>query len=412
MAMFAKLLTNYMKEKYFTDISLAETVRLFINRHNLKTTCKVNREMFYQWKTSTKPSYKNCLIVWVLTKIFELSGKENKEFIGAACCNDYDPPINENNEVDETYHLILSSSKNLFIKNVLDSFKLPLHSPIMLLSQHEPLLIKYYFYPEVKNRYSNACFFINLPDYADEMAFYVELGELFQLSGRTPNSMVFKKTFVTMLQEKQAVYFCCINRFGHLSIDVRRRFAALLRSIYTECYDYLHLVLLGGQKLEELRYSDVHSLLNDTTRLDWQEWTYEDVQQLYQFYYKATLLPENVAQHFLDITGGHLKLLNLCFSWYGMGFNIDDFADKLIKEDTVIINDFILFFKTDNYRQQLINFLKKEKVEENLTFIHSKFLRMLYWKNLLIRREDGLYWRSKIIRKIGQKITTTFEKKE
>jgi len=44
-------------------------------------------------------------------------------------------------------------------------------------------------------------------------------------------------------------------------------------------------------------------------------------------------------------------------------------------------------------------------------FIRSEFLRMLYWKNLLICREEGLYWRSEIIRKIGQKITATFFKK-
>jgi|WetSurMetagenome_2_1015567.scaffolds.fasta_scaffold13218_4 hypothetical protein len=405
MPTFAELLTHYMLEKNFTDTSLAKEVQQLVARQNLKVNCKINREMFYQWRTNTSyPSHKNCLIVWILAKIFELSEREIQTFARAARCNESSLPTNNQPESNQIRYINLSSSKKIFINKLLDSFTLSLHSPIMLLSQHDLLTVERCFYSEIQSRYSSAHFFISLPDYADETTFYEELGKLFRFSICTSNSCSFKKAFINMLREHKTIYFCCISRFGHLEVDIRRKFAALLRSIYTECHGYLHLVLLGGRLLEELRYNDSHSLLNDTIRINWQEWTFEDVQYLYQFYC-TTILPEDIAQYFLNITGGHLKLLQTCFSWYqSSNIDVTHFVDRFLKEDTDIKEAFMSLLKTNKNKQSLANLLINEKVTGDTIFIRSELMRTLYWKNLLVCREDGLYWRGEIIRKIGQSI--------
>ena len=58
-------------------------------------------------------------------------------------------------------------------------------------------------------------------------------------------------------------------------------FAGVLRNLLEDPGLRLHVLLCGGQKLAELRFAGVLSLLNSAALLEWPEYTVDDVQRLY-----------------------------------------------------------------------------------------------------------------------------------
>ncbi len=157
--------------------------------------------------------------------------------------------------------------------------------------------------------------------------------------------------------------------------------------------------MFGREKLEELSRADnVHSLLNDAIVSYWPEWCYEDI----QLFYKSDSNAE-IAKYFLEITGAHLKLLNICFKWYQQNnLEIENFPDQLIP--TAEIQDlFTPFIQTEEQITLLKTFLSTRKVE-NKTILRNEFLKKLYWKNLLVKREDGFYWRCETIQNAGKSL--------
>jgi len=293
-----------------------------------------------------------------------------------------------------------------FINFLFDKFSVAHPYPIILLSQQDFPLIKDYFSSEkIINHYALERYrFVRLPDYADENSFYIELGKLFEFSSKVSNSSDFRNAFIQKIKQNEKPYFCFISCFEELSLQSRNTLAAILRSIHTECHKQLHLLLFGRQQLEELNHADnVHSLLNDAIISYWPEWSYEDIQLFYKFSYSNADLNSKRAKYFLEITGGHLKLLNICFNWYQQNnLEIENFPDQLIP--TAEIQDlFTPFIQTENQIKLLKNFLSVHQVA-NKTILMNEFLKKLYWKNLLVKREDGFYWRCKTIQNAGKSL--------
>jgi len=310
--------------------------------------------MFHYWRTKLQsPKNENCNVVHIVVKILELNAEDGQKLLDAARCGKIDSP-------PTTKPCVLKPplEKIQFIKNLLDKFDVVHPYPIILLSQQDFSLIDNYFKSVITERYASERYrFVRLPDYADENSFYIELGKLFEFSSNISNSSDFRNAFIQKVKQNEKPYFCFISRFEHLSLKTRNTLAAILRGIHTECHKQLHLLLFGREKLEELSRADnVHSLLNDAIVSYWPEWSYEDI----QLFYKSdsnTDLSSEIAKYFLEITGAHLKLLNICFKWYQQNnLEIENFPDQLIP--TAEIQDlFTPFIQTENYIT-LLNFYR------------------------------------------------------
>ncbi len=403
MSEFSELLNKYVKEKGFSSQDLANMVKKHAKENNIKLNCGSNREMFDQWRTNkSKPSDKNCNVVHILVKIFEMNVEDGQKLLDAARCGKIQLPVTPKPCFQK---LKLPEEKIKFINFLLDKFSVAHLYPIILLSQQDFPLIDNYIRSVIIDHYAEERYrFVRLPDYADENSFYIELGKLFGFSSNISNSSDFRNAFIQKVKQNKKPYFCFISRFEHLSLETRNTLAAILRSIHTECHKQLHLLLFGREKLEELSRADnVHSLLNDAIISYWPEWSYEDIQLFYKFSYSNADLSSEIAKYFLEITGGHLKLLNICFNWYQQNsLEVENFPDQLIP--TAEIQDlFTPFIQTENHIRLLKTDLSTHKVA-NKTILMDEFLKKLYWKNLLVKREDGFYWRCETIQKAGKSL--------
>ena len=403
MSEFSELLNNHVKEKGFSSQDLVKMVEKHAKENNIKLNCGINREMFDQWRTKTKrPHEKNCNVVDILVKILELNAEDGQKLLDVAGCG----KIESSFTTKPCFQFKKPPLEKIkFINFLLDKFSVANPYPILLLSQQDFPLIENYFYSVIIDHYALERYrFVRLPDYADENSFYIELGKLFEFSSKVSNSSDFRNAFIQKIKQNEKPYFCFISRFEHLSLKTRNTLAAILRNIHTECHKQLHLLLFGREKLEELSRADnVHSLLNDAIVFYWPEWSYEDIQLFYKFSYSNADLNSKRAKYFLEITGGHLKLLNICFNWYQQNnLEIENFPDQLIP--TAEIQDlFTPFIQTENQIKLLKNFLSVHQVA-NKTILMNEFLKKLYWKNLLVKREDGFYWRCKTIQNAGKSL--------
>lgn len=402
MSEFSDLLDHYVKEKGLSDQDLANMVEEHAKENNIKLNCGINRPMFYQWRTnkSKKPSDKNCNVVHILVRILELNAEDGQKLLDAARCGKLEPFFTTKPCISTK----TSTEKIEFINNLLEKFSLAHPYPIILLSQqYFPLIDKYICSVIIKHYAEERYRFVILPYYADENSLYIELGKSFGFGYKISNSTHFRNTFIQLIKQNEKPYFCFIRRFERLKLEQRKTLAAILRSIHDECQKQLHLILFGGEELEELSRADsVHSLLNEATISYWAEWNYEDIQLFYKDSYSNADLSSETAQKFLEISGGHLKLLNLCFNWYQQNnLEIENFPEKLI-QSAEIQDLFTPFIQTEKHRNILKKYLSEHKVA-NKTILRNEFLKKLYWKNLLVKREDGFYWRCETIQNVGKK---------
>ena len=397
MSDFSELFNKYISQKNMSDLTLAKKVQAYAEQHKIKLNCNVNREMFHQWRTTTqRPHHKNCIIVDIITKVLELDDSTTKNLLKVACCN-------QTIYLPETSHLLVTppAKKIRFIHSLFDKFSESYPIPLILLTQQNFPLMTHYFCSHVVQHYNEGRYhFIRLPDYAEEDRFYERLGQVFGFAN-VSDGCDFQDVFVHSIRKENTPYFCFIHRFGHVSDQIGHNLASILRSVYDETHQQLHLILVGGQKLADLiGGSDTHSLLNDANIMDWQEWEYEDVQLYYRHLFSEGELPSEIAQYFLDITGAHLKLLTSCCSWYQKGdTDVNNFSTRLLQQPDVqaLFNAQMRNRTQIDYLKELLSTLQ---VSEN-TILVDEFLNQLYWKNLLIKRNNGYYWRCETIRQAG-----------
>jgi hypothetical protein len=162
----------------------------------------------------------------------------------------------------------------------------------------------------------------------------------------------------------------------------------------------LQVLLLGDQKLVELRYGKGRSpLLNIINVIKlWPELRVEDVRQLYP------VLDVDTAQAFLDMSGGLPKLLAQCWEYFEKRLPISD-CPKRLQKSASLVDAFMPFTdKPVTEKQQICQWLAQEDLGPTEEYIRDDLLRQLYWSNLLTERNERLVWRCEVIRKAGQEI--------
>lgn len=201
--------------------------------------------------------------------------------------------------------------------------------------------------------------------------------------------------------------FLLVSRFEKIKdTELQRQFAGIVRSCSEE-FKNMHVILCGGQQLENLKFQGgALSLLNCAELKHWPELGKTEVKALRDHAFKAIPpLTDSEAAEILKISGGHPQLLyaslevkqnqpKLVFSEY-------DHDDSLIKS---VWQAFTSYRENKADREQILVWLEKEEIGGNSPFILNDLLRELYWKNLLTRRNNRLCWRCEVIRVAGKMI--------
>jgi transcriptional regulator with XRE-family HTH domain len=210
--------------------------------------------------------------------------------------------------------------------------------------------------------------------------------------------------------EKTDCLFLLVSCFEQGVPSLGKQLASMIRNI-SETYPYkFHVVLCGGNKLAALKYKYGHlSLLNIATVEHWPELGRAEVKALGEHRFELLDLDDATADDLLEVSGGHPQLLNECLKLQKQNplLNPTDFVEELTQCDA-LWQSFLPFDKDQQARQTICEWLKQDKLAYWQPYIQNELLRELYWKNLLVKRDNngkqGLEWRCDAVRMAGKRI--------
>lgn len=292
----------------------------------------------------------------------------------------------------------ISTKRKESIEKLLQYFKVAHNpSPLVLLSQFDTTPIRALFIDIAKNQYPHI-YDIVLPQYIDDASFYNSLGRQFNLFDISSAGQ-FERELNEKLRHVNQAHFCLMSRFEKIGHDgVSRQFAGILRCLNEKIGSHLHIILLGGQKLQNLTLpSDISSMLNQAWIEYWPEWTSEELNLIYRD--TPELL---VAQELMLISGGHPKLLEYCLRWYK-----SELINSTHLSNLLFIQEFFLSLPINNNEKEMLMKLLDKKVLKPVPLSpiwmrSNPLLKKLYWENLITQREEGLCWRCEAIQLAGK----------
>lgn len=196
--------------------------------------------------------------------------------------------------------------------------------------------------------------------------------------------------------EQQGSLLLLITRFDDGPDGPRRELADMLRALCEDLGDAVRVIFCGGQALAGLRYAgNMLSPLQNAEVVYWPESNEEELMQ-------AFALPQQQARLFLDLSGGHPRLLRML---------IDQHAgkpDQATAELEKTMLDYALrngFFRAyDESGAELQTILEKNPVAAHDYWPADTLLRQLFWDNLLTRQSHHFIWRCPILQQCGQQV--------
>jgi hypothetical protein len=197
--------------------------------------------------------------------------------------------------------------------------------------------------------------------------------------------------------------FILVNGFEGGPKQGSEELAGAFRNLTERHGRKLHILICGGEKLAELSIFGELSMLTAAKIEEWPELTVADIQALHP---KGIMEPAT-AQHILEMTGGHPRLVQECMAFFGSDGRFDDIRCKeALRNSRFIERIFLPFSRQSDKLKNLKKLLKLDDVGVFSIFIQDDILRRLYWMNLLRKNNDGkrLRWRCPLIRQIGESV--------
>jgi len=212
-------------------------------------------------------------------------------------------------------------------------------------------------------------------DYA-EFDIKSEIQIIFNLETNFP----IERTLPRKIEKSNKKILLIVKNFESIKEEERERVAKLLRNLTDDGnYPNFYLIIFGGKRLAHLVYgSGKTSLLRNAHDV----WLWEE--QIHQLSHKI-----------VELTGNHPKLNSLC--------------------NQITLNsheEYKNYLRTHNLNRTIFNGYDEKKLcryleEEDLgVYLNSwdrdKFIRSLFWDNLLRIDKGRLIWRSNFIRELGR----------
>ncbi len=384
---FSELLRKYMHQKKAKVQSMVET----INSKGLG----ISRQTFFNWKKDKyKPRSRDSVLA--CANYLRLSRKETNKLLVAAGFPEEEAFV-----------------KHLFME-------LPRYRVILLLTQADWGEPPYHEFVETLLAYAdiiyrkNNVLHINVQQLpaasdADINSDFSRLGEQCGFSD-VDDADSFEYALEAGLEQTEPL-FLLVSHFEQGADLLRQQLASIIRSV-SATVPHFHVILCGGEKLADLKYKEgALSLLNHAKVQYWPELSRPDVYTLSNDYFNEVPLnlEEALVDQFLAISGAHPKLLTECLKLKTQSpdLALEKYPEKLSQCDCVS-ELFTPFTQNESVRQRVFEWLQKDEVGKAEPYILDNLLRQLYWKNLLVEREENeekrLYWRCEAMRMAGKQM--------
>ena len=254
------------------------------------------------------------------------------------------------------------------------------HKPLLLLTQagrDTSELCEQLLTQAETNYGASAVFHLSMPavEEADEAEYYRYVSRSCGLRD-CENRMDFNRVLEDHIRQSQH-YFLLITRFENSHPEYRYQIATVIRSLSEQYRRQFRLVMVGGERLAELRYARGEmSLLNHAQEIRLPEMGIDDLQHTLDEEFDD-LAPDNDTLHkLLELTGQHPRLIQHCLE-EGLP-DPEDCADSL-ETSPYIVQLFSVFLRSDNQREYICELLEKEQLGRYLPWLNDEVIRRLYF---------------------------------
>jgi len=403
---FDELLVRYMRRIRSSARSVAETIG-------------VSRQTVLNWKYGiTLPKEREPIIK--CATFLRLEESEKDAFIRAAGFSS--DSLSESEPVEDLSYLLFKGHIESAIRK-LSSLQYPvmvqfIQADLYELSLHNALLnqIKRSYKPENVLQLYIPPHLNNADQVKNKINYFKDIAQQCKFVDEYSKNPDFDDTdFERALRERirslheTEEIFLLISNFEKGSFELNRSLATIIRSLSDRFERRFHVMICGGEKLEEIALGNgVLSLLNHATKEYWQEFDESTVGTLAKYRFKLKLT-DTLAKNILKMSGGHFQLLNECLALLEKypSRDVSSFSSEL-SDAACIWQAFLPLRIPEKIRQQICLWLEKEEITKAQPFILDDTLRRLYWKNLITNRVtsggDKLCWRCSLIQTIGQTV--------
>lgn len=390
---FAQLLTKYMR-------------RIRASSNDVAKEIGVNRLTIINWKKDSMPGKKNRDKVVACAKYLRLTDEETNDFLKAA-------------SFLEEYVLTGDLAEAIFVDYIQRLFiKLSQLNPypvMLLLTQAN------WDEPPCRNAILARAKQIYLPENVlhihppvsltvDSDSYFAHLGKQCEMEC-VKNDYDFENVLKNRVEKtnKTNPLFLLVSRFEQGVPSLGKHLANIIRDISETYPNRFHVMLCGGEQLAALKYQNGSlSLLNFAKDEHWPELGIAEVKEWCNHRFKEVQLNEDLVNKLLKVSGGHPQLLNKCFALqldYPLLDVMRNYPEKLSQSDELWQLFMPFRTKDQEIRQQVCQCLGKQgKLANWQPYILDEVLRELYWKNLLVWRDDELHWRCEAMRMAGKEI--------
>ena len=230
--------------------------------------------------------------------------------------------------------------------------------------------------------------------------------------------------FETYLRQKLVEtnkLFLLVSCFEQGNDELRQQFASIIRSLSEQFGNKLNVVLCGGKKLFDMKYSCGNmSLLNIATEKYCWELECNEVRTFWKYRFGeesatdvVSLSDDLTVKKILKISGGHPQLLHDCLKLKRKQSTLplDKYAETLLASNRFSYLLSVFGPLTNEFeKKRILERLeqKRFKMRSILSVLHDDLIQTLFWKNLLKETQEGLEWRCEIIRQVGLEMLDVF----
>jgi hypothetical protein len=220
--------------------------------------------------------------------------------------------------------------------------------------------------------------------------FFTKLAKRLKLSDEVEDSIDFEDALIEHFEASDPLkIFILIIGFERLQEDVRNAFAVSLRNLQEEYAKHFHLVIFGGEKLIQLKYSTgIHSYFNTFDQKQIPAPTFAE------WKVKFSYLTATIFHEVLEVTGGYGKLTEQCFK---AEVKSQKEAERFLLESSWKSELFRLY-RNDN----LMLLFDKEVLGDAHPYSDDELLYRLYWDNLIVEKRGKFVWRSPFVVELGK----------
>lgn len=235
---------------------------------------------------------------------------------------------------------------------------------------------------------------------ADSSAYFGRLAEQCGFGGGIGESWEWADALRKRLMQGQELLLL-VTGFENGTELARAELAAELRGLLEEHPLELKLVVIGGEKLSEMKYlHGRHSFLNKLAEMRLPQASQRDVREIYLQRYPGLQLDDAQVQALLDFTGQHPRLLEACLLALRQGQSDWQTAVR----HGPLPSQLFSRFRTAADAVPLCGLLHRETLGRYEVWPQDELLRRLYWQNLITDCRGQFVWRCAFIRDTGREL--------